>query len=217
MIKLLIYVVVAFLISTESTFSIYAFTTASSSSRVISPSIIRTTLQRNKRTDRSLLLFANKNDDDDDNNKENNNNWISARLERADFSEIRRDVILCTCFVLGRYFIYDVTTGAKLVPGFVFDTQDAIWLTGTLSSAALLGIYWTAAGLLTRLFETRGSVQANAVNIAMAVPIWISTEHFLHFGPPNIGGSTLDASVANAFLGLAIFMAVTKTITSDWR
>lgn len=215
MMKLLTYGVVAFLISTESTFSVCAFTTASLSSRVISPSIIRTTLQRNKRTDRSLLLFANKNNDDDDNNKEYNNNWISARLERADFSEIRRDVILCTCFVLGRYFIYDVTTGAKVVPG--FDAQDAIWLTGTLSSAALLGIYWTAAGLLTRLFETRGSALANAVNIAMAGPIWISTEHFLHFGPPNIGGSTLDASVANGFLGLSLFMAVTKTITSDWR
>lgn len=176
-----------------------------------------------------LALFARNNPDDDGKNQDHNkdkdeNNpaagtvdWIRSRLERADVFEIRRDVILISCFVLGRYFLYDVTTGQKLVAG--FDINDIIWLTGTVSSAALLGLYWTAAGLLTRLFETRGatSLPANAVNIAMCCPLWIATEHLLQFGPPDIGGPTLDASVANGFVGLASFMAVMKTVTLDWR
>ena len=169
----------------------------------------------------SQLFGINNNDDDDidtDDNNGNNDDLISSRLRRADFEEIKRDIILCSCFVLGRYFIYDISTGAKVVAG--FDSQDIIWLSGTLSSAALLGIYWTAAGLLTRLFEARGSslsLIANLVNIAMCCPLWIATEHFLHFGPSDIGGSTLDQSIANGFLGLTIFMTGMKTITSDWR
>eukprot|EP00578_Thalassiosira_sp_NH16_P028086 CAMPEP_0181090022 /NCGR_PEP_ID=MMETSP1071-20121207/7612_1 /TAXON_ID=35127 /ORGANISM="Thalassiosira sp., Strain NH16" /LENGTH=264 /DNA_ID=CAMNT_0023172005 /DNA_START=86 /DNA_END=880 /DNA_ORIENTATION=+ len=188
-------------------------------------------------TDKILVLFASNNDDDNDEKKNSRNNhvnnndgkdqnnsltggivdWISYRLERADFFEIRRDIILVTCFVLGRYLVYDISTGSKLVPG--FDIQDIVWLSGTMSSAALLGLYWTAAGLLTRLFETRGAISlpANAVNIAMCCPLWIASEHFLQFGPADIGGRTLDASVANGFVGLTSFMAVMKTLTMDWR
>ena len=77
-------------------------------------------------------------------------------------------------------------------------------------------------GTIILLFETtRGisslSLIANLVNIAMCCPLWIATEHFLHFGPSDIGGSTLDQSIANGFLGLTIFMTGMKTITSDWR
>lgn len=189
------------------------------------PSLITAKQKRISHDSISSKLFGiNNNDDDDkdtDDNNGNDDDWISSRLQRADFEEIQRDILILTCFVLGRYFIYDISTGAKVVAG--FDTQDAIWLTGTLSSATLLGIYWTIAGLfLTRLFETtRGisslSLIANLVNIAMCCPLWIATEHFLHFGPSDIGGSTLDQSIANGFLGLTIFMTGMKTITSDWR
>mmetsp|Transcript_34654 Transcript_34654/g.62402 ORF Transcript_34654/g.62402 Transcript_34654/m.62402 type:complete len:265 (+) Transcript_34654:86-880(+) len=180
---------------------------------------------------KGLVLFASNNDDNDDgknDNRNNNNNedkdenpitsQLQRRLQRADFSEIQKDVILVSCFVLGRYFLHDITTGEKLVPG--FDIQDIVWLTGTLSSAALLGLYWTAAGLLTRLFEIRGAtlpmiLTANAVNIAMCCPLWIASEKYFQFGPPDIGGPTLGASIANGFLGLASFMAVIKTTTLD--
>ena len=185
-----------------------------------------------------LVQFAsNKNDDcENEDIKGNNNNsrsnegdesnplerWITSRIQRANLSSIRRDVILTSCFVLGRYFVYDVLTGQKITPG--FDVQDLVYLSGTLSSAALLGVYWTAAGLfLTRLFETRGGqgggseAIANAVNIAMCCPAWIATEHALHFGPSNVGGPTLDAAVANGFVGLAVFMAVMKSATYDWE
>lgn len=173
----------------------------------------------------TVVLFSGENSDDDgENNNDNGDNEkedagnimdaITKRLERADFSEIRRDAILVTCFVLCRYFVHDMTTGTKMVPG--FEIQDVVYLTGTFSSAALLGLYWTAAGLLTRTFES-SSLLANAVNIAACCPLWIATEHLLHFGPPDIGGPTLDASVANGFVGLASFMAIMKTLTRDWR
>lgn len=169
---------------------------------------------------KGLVLFASNNDDDDGKNDNPIISRLQRRLQRADFSDIQQDVILVSCFVLGRYFLHDITTGEKLVPG--FDIQDIVWLSGTLSSAALLGLYWTAAGLLTRLFETRGAtlpliLTANAVNIAMCCPLWIASEKYFQFGPPDIGGPTLGASIANGFLGLASFMAVIKTITLDGR
>jgi len=185
----------------------------------------------------SVVLFSGENSDDDDgnnNNKNNKNNKnnngdkneekeagityaITQRLEQADPSEIRRDAILVTCFVLCRYFLHDISTGEKLVPG--LEIQDIVYVTGTFSSAALLGLYWTAAGLLTRSFERSGgsSLLANAVNVAACCPLWIATEHLFGFGPLDIGGATLDASVANGFVGLASFMAIMKTVTRDWR
>jgi len=228
MIKLQIYIAVIFLSSSYNKTGVYAFITSPSSITTLTspPSLITAKQKRISHDSISSQLFAiNNNDGDDGNDTDNNkinNDWVSSRLRRADFEEIQRDIILCSCFVLGRYLIYDISTGAKVVAG--FDSQDIIWLSGTLSSAALLGIYWTAAGLLTRLFETtRGisslSLMANLVNIAMCCPLWIATEHFLRFGPSDsdIGGSTLDQSIANGFLGLTIFMTGMKTITSDWR
>eukprot|EP00527_Entomoneis_sp_CCMP2396_P002781 CAMPEP_0198147044 /NCGR_PEP_ID=MMETSP1443-20131203/33120_1 /TAXON_ID=186043 /ORGANISM="Entomoneis sp., Strain CCMP2396" /LENGTH=201 /DNA_ID=CAMNT_0043811197 /DNA_START=240 /DNA_END=845 /DNA_ORIENTATION=+ len=167
-------------------------------------------------------LSNNNNNDNGDKNEEKDAGIMDAiiqRVEQADFFEIRRDAILVTCFVLCRYFIHDITTGEKLVPG--FEIQDIVYVTGTFSSAALLGLYWTAAGLLTRSFESGSgsysSLLANAVNVAACCPLWIATEHLLGFGPLDIGGPTLDASVANGFVGLASFMAVMKTLTRDWR
>ncbi|EJK76222.1 hypothetical protein THAOC_02029 [Thalassiosira oceanica] len=168
---------------------------------------------------RSWALHANRNDDDDDGG--NGTNPLDARLRRADFNEIRRDLVLTACFVLGRYLIYDVSTGPKAEPG--FGASDAVYLSGTLSSASVLAAYWTAAGLLTRLFETGrtrdvGTVLlANAVNLAMCVPAWIATEHALRFGPADVGGTTLDGAVAGAFVGLGCFMAAMKVVTADWR
>lgn len=188
------------------------------STYVASASIsIATTRRTSTSISRSKLFFG---DDDNNNNdnKEDTKNWIMTRLEQADLVEVRRDLILTTCFVLGRYFVYDITTGRKIVPG--FDIQDLLWLSGTLSSATLLGICWTVAGLLTRLFETKTSstnLIANAVNIAMCCPIWIASEHYFHFGPTDVGGATLDISIANGFIGLSVFIVAIKTITSDWR
>ena len=169
----------------------------------------------------SRALFARNDDDDRDTERGSGTNPIDARLARADFPEMRRDLVLTACFVLGRYLLYDISTGAKAEPG--FDAADAVYLSGTLSSASVLAAYWTAAGLLTRLFENRRTrdlattLLANAVNLAMCVPAWIATEHACRFGPADVGGSTLDGAVASAFVGLGCWMAAMKVVTADWR
>jgi hypothetical protein len=83
-----------------------------------------------------------------------NGSWMSERVERASFSEICRDSVLVMCYVLCRFFIYDIATGIKSVPG--WELQDLVYLTGTFSSAIVLVTYWTVAVLLSRRFENSG-------------------------------------------------------------
>ena len=166
-------------------------------------------------------------DDKDDPNITNVNNkpigkeeeefFLVQRFQKADFLEIRRDAVLVTCFVLSRFLVYDILTSTKATPGWVI--QDVVWLTGTFSSAVVLVVYWTIAGLLSRTFETTrpyGPVQV-LVNVALCCPIWLATEHLFGFGPANIGGETLAQAIATGFLGLASFMALSRALTTDWE
>lgn len=50
------------------------------------------------------------------------------------------------------------------------------------------------------------------VNVALSCPIWIATEHFFDFGPSNIGGATMGASIAAGFTQLACTMIVGRLI-----
>lgn len=161
---------------------------------------------------RSTALLSN-----NDNNNENTD-WITERIERADLLGIRRDAILAACFVLCRFFVYDISTGAKTVPG--WELQDVVLLTGTASSAIVLVTYWTIAGLLSRSFENDSSEFRPLeilVNVALSCPIWLATEHLLEFGPPNIGGSSLDEAVLNGFVGLSLAMLLGRALTSKWQ
>jgi hypothetical protein len=158
---------------------------------------------------RKFILSIKNNDDDEE--------WILAkRFQNADVLEIRRDAVLVTCFVLGRFLVYDIFTSAKVTPG--WEVQDIIWLTGTFSSSVVLVVYWTIAGLLSRSFEstTYGPVQV-LVNVALCCPIWLATEHLFGFGPSNIGGSTLSEAVASGFVSLASWMVLSRTLTQDWE
>jgi hypothetical protein len=167
--------------------------------------------------DRSLLFLlpTNNNDNNDKDNNEHNS-WLQQRLQKANFSEIRRDTVLVTCFVLSRFLVYDILTSTKVTPGWI--AQDVVWLTGTFSSATVLVVYWTIAGLLSKSFENSsayGPVQV-LVNVALCCPIWLATEHFLQFGPSNIGGDSLSQAIATGFLGLASFMTLARELTSGW-
>jgi len=186
--------------------------------------------------DETLLLFSNRrndntngdgNGDDDDDNDDNllniNLDWISKRINRADIIIIRNDAFIITFYVLCRFLIYNITTGTKIAPG--FDIQDAIWLSGTLSSATVLVTYWTVAGLLSRSFQSSYSDRSDdnistyqtLVNVALCCPIWLATEHLFHFGPSDIGGDTLSISIATGFIGLGSFMALAKTLINIRR
>lgn len=153
-------------------------------------------------------------------NTDSSTSWLERRLQKADFMEMRRDAVLVSCFVLSRFLVYDILTSSKVTPGWV--VQDVVWLTGTFSSATVLVIYWTMAGLLSKSFETSGSSTASygpvqvLVNVALCCPIWLATEHFLQFGPSNIGGDSLGQAIATGFLGLAAFMTLARALTSGW-
>jgi hypothetical protein len=177
----------------------------------------------------SKALFLLPNDDDKDKQtpdetsrnrnklEEVQESWLERRLQKADFSEMRRDAVLVTCFVLSRFLVYDILTSTKVTPGWV--VQDVVWLTGTFSSATVLVIYWTIAGLLSKSFENSGAygpVQV-LVNVALCCPIWLATEHIFGFGPSNIGGDTLSQAIATGFLGLASFMTLARALTSGWE
>jgi hypothetical protein len=186
------------------------------------PAIIGDWLHKRKHTrqQHTQQLFSNRNDDEND----NNDNWLSKRLDKADVIEIRNDAALVACYVLCRFFIYDITTGTKITPG--FEIQDIIWLTGTFSSATVLVMYWTLAGLLSRSYESSNnsnssssnssplSIYQTLVNVTLCCPIWLATEHYLHFGPSNIGGDTLSIAVGTGFIGLGSFMVLAKLITT---
>ena len=170
-------------------------------------------LQPRRKRSTSLLSSSNNNNDGNDDFE-----FLKRRLERANFGEIANDAILVTCFVLLRFLVYDVTTGTKIVPG--WEVQDVIWLTGTLSSATVLVTYWTIAGLLSRSFESSAANSSpfqSIINVVLCCPIWIATEHWLQFGPPNISGSTLSGAIATGFVSLATWMVLVRTLTSRSR
>jgi hypothetical protein len=162
--------------------------------------------------------------DPSSNNNSSNNidteetQWLlTERFQKADLLEIRRDAILVSCFVLSRFLVYDVLTSTKVTPGWV--VQDFIWLSGTFSSAVVLIMYWSIAGLLSRTFEaSRTYVPMQVlVNVALCCPIWLATEHLFGFGPANIGGETLSEAIGTGFLGLAAFMTLARALTTDWE
>lgn len=156
-------------------------------------------------------LYSNSNNNDNE-----EPNWIAKRLERASLREIRRDAVLIACFVLCRFFIYDIETGIKTVPG--WELQDVVYLTGTVSSAVVLVTYWTIAGLLSRRFENAGfNPIQTLVNVALSCPIWLATEHLLEFGPPDIGGPTLASAVLTGFLSMSSAMLLGRAVTSMWE
>jgi len=192
---------------------------------VHTPSLRRTTriLSPQSTTARTL---SNKNDDNDDRNESSNLfdlDLLARRLERADTMEMRNDATLVACYVLCRFLVYDITSGAKIEPG--WEIQDWIWLTGTFSSATVLVVYYVIAGLLSRTYESNTTFAAFGpspivralVNVVLCCPVWLATEHLLGFGPPDIGGDTLAVSVVTGFVGLGSFMALAKALTAGMR
>mmetsp|Transcript_3756 Transcript_3756/g.10669 ORF Transcript_3756/g.10669 Transcript_3756/m.10669 type:complete len:256 (+) Transcript_3756:100-867(+) len=200
------------------------------------------TINKARRPSVSTSQLSNSNNDDDNNNNSNINSFfdlelLSRRFERADKIEMRNDASLVACYVLCRFLVYDITSGAKIEPG--WNMQDFIWLSGTFSSATVLVVYYTIAGLLSRSFEqqdfmvrswttldddpsdsddvTSSSIVRALVNVALCCPVWLATEHLFGFGPPDIGGNTLSVAVATGFIGFGSFMALAKTLTAGMR
>lgn len=165
-------------------------------------------------TTTTQLLSQNKNNNDngDDDRKNSPLKWAAKRVKKADPFGIRRDVILCAAFVFGRFWIYEMFHSYSTEFGMQdIGMQNVVYLSGTLSSASVLAIYWTIAGYLTLGFETRSKNSDYnplqiLVNVAVCCPVWIATEHALRFGPSDIGGATLGVSIVTGFAGLGSAM-----------
>ncbi len=99
------------------------------------------------------------NDNDDDKSKkhqdilwdailkkfsENNTNMINSM-------EIRLDATLASCYGLCRFLIFDVSTGAKDMPG--WQLTDFIMLGGAFSSCIVLSLLWSVVGIWTGIFN----------------------------------------------------------------
>lgn len=147
------------------------------------------------------------------------NRLVTRRFSRANKIEIRNDTILAASFVLGRFLAYDIPLSVnRITPG--WELQDVVWLTGTLSSATILVLCYVVAGLLTRTYDVDvptlppPAVRAQ-VNVALSCPAWLLAEHLLGYGPADIAGNTFGGALETGLVGLGLFMAVSKTISSD--
>ena len=172
----------------------------------------------------TIRRFSNNNN----NNDNNTDNLLLKRFKEADKIEIRNDATLVACYVLCRFFVYDIRSGAKTWPGFT--VQDWIWLTGTFSSAVVLVLVYVVAGLVSRGYEPEADdsnfakrlfggpaifpIVRSLINVVLCCPVWLAIERLLGFGPANIGGETFSTTVLTGFVGLGSFMVVAKTLTS---
>ena len=151
------------------------------------------------------------------------------------------DATLAACYVLSRFLLDDVTTGAKSVPGLKLDGWIRIW--STLSSAMVLALYWTLSGFIsTQSFDNAGEkdeghphmareqdvggmglctlssqLALTAVNVIVAVPLWLVTEQALDFGPPGMEAVYSVEVYLVSTVGLASVMVLARLTTRGWR
>lgn len=159
--------------------------------------------------------------------------WLTERLARADWWEVRSDATLVACYVLARFLMYDVATGVKSMPGWELD--DWIRILSTMSSAVVLAGWWTVTGLVvTQSFEVNSDgydddreyssgksinrLILTLVHVMIASPLWLMSEQILHFGPPGMDRQYYSADVYLVTgLGLASVMVLAKATTTNWR
>ena len=157
--------------------------------------------------------------------------FITDAFKSSDLLEIRLDATLASCYGLSRFFIYDITTGAKDMPG--WQLSDFIMLGGAFSSCIVLSILWTFVGIFTGIFEsTSTSDDENSflqiVLTALIVgPFWLLVEICLGWPPSGvlimdnlITGNIIDmivGTVATGTIGLASVMAIGRSIPPELR
>ena len=163
--------------------------------------------------------------------------WLEDRLLEVDVLEIRLDATLLACYVLARFLNYDISTGAKAIPGWNLEDWVRIW--SAISSAILLSGFWTLNGVFVTqtLVQTRhpgkvdninnnndddppGKVDTTFLrtlgNLLLTVPLWLLAEEFFQFAPPGLEVYSLEVYWTTA-LGLASVLLLVKGSTSGLR
>jgi hypothetical protein len=174
-------------------------------------------------THRSSSCIYSKKDGSDDSNDE----MIPDVIQNANLLEIRLDATLASCYGLCRFLIYDITTGAKDVPG--WQLSDLIMLGGAFSSCIILSLIWSVVGIYTGVFEARYSDDYDLLNIASTAaivgPLWLIVEIGCGWPPSGVmlandfaaDSSITVYTIATGTIGLMSVMCLGKTLTSGWR
>ena len=175
---------------------------------------------------RTLSYLKTKEDESEDKIEDD---LILDLIQNLIWLEIRLDTTLASCYALCRFLIYDITTGAKDVPG--WQLSDFIMLGGAFSSCIVLSIVWTIAGISTGIFEVRYGDDYDLLKTistaAIAGPLWLAIETVSGWPPSGVifgnglplGGdmSVILYPIITGTIGLAIIMCGGKTVTSGWR
>lgn len=166
-------------------------------------------------------------EDEDKEPQEKLSSILSDRIHNIDVLEVRLDATLASCYGLCRFLIFDLTTGAKDVPG--WQLNDFIMLGGAFSSCISLACLWSVVGIAIGTFNDHSAeydLFKIILNAFIAGPIWLLLE--VAFGwPPggliveydftslNIMG--LLTHVATGSTGLASIMCFGKVYTTGWK
>lgn len=177
-------------------------------------------------THRSSSCIYSKKDGSDDSD-DSNDEMIPDVIQNANLLEIRLDATLASCYGLCRFLIYDITTGAKDVPG--WQLSDLIMLGGAFSSCIILSLIWSVVGIYTGVFEARYSDDYDLLNIASTAaivgPLWLIVEIGCGWPPSGVmlandfaaDSSITVYTIATGTIGLMSVMCLGKTLTSGWR
>ena len=179
----------------------------------------------------SSQLFSNKDDDNEDDMI-----IIPHAMKNANFLEIRLDATLASCYGLCRFLIYDLTTGAKEVPG--WQLSDFILLGGAFSSCIVLSLIWTVVGIYTGIFDVDAQYTTSnddydlfsiAFTAAIVGPLWLAIEVLCGWPPSGvilannfeveIASTDFFYAIATGSVGLMSVMSLCKyyVYTSGWK
>jgi len=155
---------------------------------------------------------------------EQTQNMLVSLLQNTDLLEVRLDATLCAIFGMARFLLYDLTLPRKEIP--VMEIVDVVAVLDAFSSAAVLALLWSIAGVAIGLFETTNSkhdiddsydltllIQLMGTT-AFSVPLWIFIEKLCHW-PVSAGldGASLLYAMLLSSLGVLGTMLIGRTLS----
>lgn len=151
--------------------------------------------------------------DGNNENHEDSSNFLMNRWKAADTLEIRLDATVAMCHTLARFLSYDMTLTPKETPS--WEVADIVMLINTFTSALVLALFWTVAGLITNLFEASDKTDWSKVTLTalLAAPSWLFLE--LMLGWPAAEGAA-DERILLGTLGVWGTMCLGRVVSSLW-
>lgn len=140
-------------------------------------------------------------------------NFWRDRIEAADPLEVRLDATLAMCHTLARFLSYDMTLTPKETPQ--LEVADLVLLVDTFTSAVVLALFWTVAGLLTKLFEDAQSWSRLTLTSLLAAPVWLGVETALGWPAAGADGPLYEHIIVGS-IGLWGTMCLGRVVSSLW-